>query len=86
MDGMRMSSEEECVVNEEIGILQTDKRFRPNKKRIVAEREGKHSENEERDIGAIFQIKGSLHIEENICQLSPVEEDPIQIRLRASNP
>jgi hypothetical protein len=60
MDGMRMSSEEECVMNKEIGILCNGKRFRPNKKRIVAEREGKHSENEERDTGAIFHIEGSL--------------------------
>jgi hypothetical protein len=61
MDGMRMSREEECVMNKEIGVLRSGKRFRPNKKRIVAEREGKHSENEERDTGVILQIEGSLH-------------------------
>jgi hypothetical protein len=58
MDGMRMLREEECVMNEEIGVLCSGKRFRPNKKRIVAEREGKHSEIEERDTGVILQIEG----------------------------
>jgi hypothetical protein len=37
---MRMSREEECVMNEEIGVLRSGKRFRLNKKRIVDEREG----------------------------------------------
>jgi hypothetical protein len=36
------------------GVLHSGKRFRPNKKRIVAEREGQHSEIKERDTGAIF--------------------------------
>jgi hypothetical protein len=46
---------------------------------------GNTSEIEEREIVAIFQIEGSLHIEENIHQLSPVEEDPTQIN-SVSNP
>jgi hypothetical protein len=47
----------------------------------VDEREGQHSEIKERDTGEIFQIEGSLHIEENIHHLSSVEEDPTQIGL-----
>jgi hypothetical protein len=61
--------------------LHNGKRFRPNKKRTVAEREGKQSENEERDTGAIFQIGGSLCTKEKIYQLNPVEEYPTQIGL-----
>jgi hypothetical protein len=53
-----MLREEECVMNEEIGVLHSGKRFRLNKKRIVAEREGKHGEIEERDTRVIFQIEG----------------------------
>jgi len=30
--GLRMLREEECVINEEIGVLHSSKRFRPNKK------------------------------------------------------
>jgi hypothetical protein len=54
MDGLRMSREEECATNKEIGVLNSCKRFKPNKKRIVVQREGNHSENEERDIGVIL--------------------------------
>jgi len=75
-------SEEECAVNEEIGVLCSGKIFRPNKKKTVDEREGQHSDIEERDYDAIFHIEGSIHIEEEkICQLSPLEEDPTHIRL-----
>jgi hypothetical protein len=35
---MRMSREEECDTHEELRILRSGKRFRPNKKRIMAER------------------------------------------------
>jgi len=59
-------------MNAYIGTLRNGKRFRSNKKRIVAEREGEHNE-----------IEGILHTEENICQISPVEEDPTHIRLLA---
>jgi hypothetical protein len=31
-------------MNEYIGVLHSGKRFRPNKKRIVVEREGHHSD------------------------------------------
>jgi hypothetical protein len=58
MDGMRMLREEECATDRDIGVLRSGKRFRHSKKRIVAEREGKHSEIEERDIGLILQIEG----------------------------
>ena len=51
-----MMREEECATNKYIGVLHCGKRFRPNKKRIVAEREGKHIEIEERDTGAILHI------------------------------
>jgi hypothetical protein len=73
--------EEECVTDEEIGVLHSGKIFRHSRKRIVAEREGKHNEIEERDTGVILQIKGILHTEgkekEKDYQLSPVEEDPL---------
>jgi hypothetical protein len=69
-------------MNEEIRVLHSDKIFRSNKKKIVAEREGKHSEIEERNTGAIFHIEGNLCIEEEkIRQLSPVDEDPVKIGL-----
>jgi hypothetical protein len=51
---MMMSREEECEKNKEIGVLRSGKRFRMNRKRNVADREEKHSEFEERDIGVIF--------------------------------
>jgi len=51
---MRMMREEEGVINEEIGVLHSGKRFRPNKNRILAEREGHHNEIEERDTGVIL--------------------------------
>jgi hypothetical protein len=41
-------------MNEEIGLLRTGKRFRPNNKRIVVEREGNHIEIEEGDTSVIF--------------------------------
>jgi hypothetical protein len=44
IDGMRMLREEECTMNEEIGVLHIGKRFRQNKKIIVDDREGKHNE------------------------------------------
>jgi hypothetical protein len=58
MDGLRMSSEEECVMNEEIGIFHNGKRFIPNKKRIVAEREGKHSEMRKETLVQYSRSKG----------------------------
>jgi len=70
-----MLNEEEFATNKEIGILCNGKRFRLNKNRIVAKREGKHIEIKERDTSAIFRIEGSLCIEEKIYQLSPLEED-----------
>jgi hypothetical protein len=81
MDGMRMTREEECVTNEEIGLFHSGKRFRLNKKMIVAERQGQHREIKERYIGLILHIKGIMCMEENICHLSPVEEDLTQIKL-----
>jgi hypothetical protein len=71
-----MSREQECAMNEDIGVLCNGKRFRPNKKRIVSKREGKHNEIEEIDTGVILYIEGSLHKEEKICHLSLVEENP----------
>jgi hypothetical protein len=52
-----MLREEECVTEEEIGVLHNGKRFQYNRKRIVANREEKHNEVEERDVGLILQIK-----------------------------
>jgi hypothetical protein len=57
-----MSREEECVANEEIRVLCSGKILRPNKKRNVVEREGKHNEIKERDNGAILHIEGSMCI------------------------
>jgi len=57
---MRTSSEGECVKNKDIGILHNGKIFRPNKKRIVAKREGNHSDIEDRETIAIFYIEGIL--------------------------
>ena len=51
-----MSREEECVMNEEIGVLHSRNIFRSNKKRIVDDREEKHSEFEERNTGIILYI------------------------------
>ena len=76
-----MPREEECVTNEEIILLHSGKRFRPNKKRIVAEREGNNREIKERDTDVIIHIEGIMNIEENIKQFSLVEDDPTQIRL-----
>jgi hypothetical protein len=53
---MMMLREEEGATKEEIGVLCSGKRFRLNKKRIVVDREEKHSEFEERDTGVILQI------------------------------
>jgi hypothetical protein len=62
MDGLRMSREEECVTEEEIGVLRSGKIFWYSRKRTVAEREEKHSEVEERDTGVVLQIEGiSMH-------------------------
>jgi hypothetical protein len=70
------------VTNEEIGLLHSGNRFKPFKKKIVAEREGHHSEIKEIDIGAIFQIEWSLRTkEEKIRRLILVEDDPTQIGL-----
>jgi hypothetical protein len=41
-------------MNEEIRVLHNGKRFRPNKKRIVVEREGHHSEIDGRDTSVIL--------------------------------
>jgi len=41
-------------MNKDIGVLCNGKGFRLNKKRIVDEREGNHSEVEERDAGVIL--------------------------------
>jgi len=77
MNWLRTLRDEECATNKDIGVLHNGKRFRPNKKRIVAEREGTHNDIEERDNGVILQIEGILHTEEeNISKLSPIEEDP----------
>jgi hypothetical protein len=56
MDGLRMSREEECAMGEEIGVLCSGKRFWCCRKRIVVDREEKHSKVEERDIGVVIQI------------------------------
>jgi hypothetical protein len=58
MDGLRMLREEECATEEEIGVLHSGKIFWYSRKRIVADREEKHSEVEERDIGVVLQIEG----------------------------
>jgi hypothetical protein len=42
------------VTNEWIRLFHSGKIFILNKKRIVAKREGKHKEREERDIGVIL--------------------------------
>jgi hypothetical protein len=81
-----MSREEGCAMDEEIGVLCSGKIFRHSRKRIVAEREGKHSEIEERDIWCNTpNRRNTMHIEEKEkekdYQLSPVEEDPTQARL-----
>jgi len=70
---LRIPREEECATKKNIGVLCSGKRFRPNKKRIVVEREGKHSDIKERYIGVILHIKVILHTEENICHFSPLE-------------
>jgi len=64
------------MTNKEIGTMPNGKRFRPNTKRIAAEREGQHSEIKEREIVAIFQIEGIFCTEENILQVSLVKEYP----------
>ena len=63
-DGLRMSREEECATKEDIGVLRSGKIFRYSRKRIMANKEEKHSEVEERDIGAVLYIEGIPHIEE----------------------
>jgi hypothetical protein len=78
---MRMSKEEECATNEEIGLLHSGKRFRPNKKMTVAKRQGQHNESEERETGVILQIEGIMGTEEKIYHLILVEEYLTQIRL-----
>jgi hypothetical protein len=50
---MMMSREEECTTDEEIGLLRSGKRFRPNRKRIVVDREKQHNEFEDRYIGKL---------------------------------
>jgi hypothetical protein len=76
---MRMSREEECVIEEEIGVLHSGKIFWYSRKRIVVDREEKHSEVEERDTGVVLQIEGIPCTEEKekYCQLSPTEGDPL---------
>jgi hypothetical protein len=59
-----MPREEECATYEDIGVLHNDKILKHSRKRIVAEREGKHNEIKERDIGVILYIKGIPHTEE----------------------
>jgi hypothetical protein len=54
MDGIRMSREEECAIEEEIGVLRSGKEFWYYRKRTVDDREEKHSEVEERDIGVLL--------------------------------
>jgi hypothetical protein len=57
-------------------VLCSGKRFRPNNKRTTTKREGKQNEIKERDSCVIIYIKGILRTKENICHLSPIEEDP----------
>jgi hypothetical protein len=78
MNGLIISREEECAVEEEVGVLHSGKRFWYSRKMIVAEREEQHGEVEERDIGVVLQIKGiSITKEkEKYCHLGPVEGDP----------
>jgi hypothetical protein len=66
MDGMRMPREEECETYEEIGVFCNGKIFRDSRKRTMAEREGKHSDIEERDTGVILQIKEILQKEKKV--------------------
>jgi hypothetical protein len=58
---LRIPKEEECTTYDDIGVLHSGKIFRYSRKRIVVDREEKHSEFEKRDIGVILQIKGILH-------------------------
>jgi hypothetical protein len=86
MDGLMMLREEECAIDEEIGVLCGGKIFRHSRKRTLAEREGKYNEIEERDTGIILQIKAISCREEKEKDLhsSSVEEyllHPTQARL-----
>jgi hypothetical protein len=65
---------------EEIGVLHSGKIFWYSRKRIVADREEKHSEVEERDTDVVLQIK-EYHAHrgkgKKDHQLSPTEGDPL---------
>jgi hypothetical protein len=52
-----MLREDECVMNEDIGVIRNDKIFRMDRKRIVAKREGEDNERKERDTSVALQIK-----------------------------
>jgi hypothetical protein len=51
---LRMLREEECVIEEDIGVLRNGKIFRYSRMRTMVERE-KHSEVEKRDTGVVLQ-------------------------------
>jgi hypothetical protein len=78
MDGLRMERKEECVTEEEIGVLHCGKQFRYSRKMMVVDREEQYSEVEERDTGIVLYIEGIPCIEEkeNDKQLSPTEGYP----------
>jgi hypothetical protein len=48
--------DEEGATEEVIGVFHSGKRFKSNRKRMVAEREGWHNDIEERDICEIIHI------------------------------
>ena len=54
---LRMTREQGCVMDEEIGVLCGGKIFRHSRKRIVAKREGQYNEIEERDTGVILMLE-----------------------------
>jgi hypothetical protein len=73
-----MSREEQCAMKEEIGLLCSGKMFQYSRKRILADKEEKHNELEERDINVVPQIEGISCIEEKekYRQLIPKESNP----------
>jgi hypothetical protein len=91
-NGLRMSREEECVMEEEIGVLHSGKIFWYNRKRTVADREEKHSEIEERDTGVVLQFKGIQCIRKRKRMVNSFQQEgdplhPIPLRLDSmSNP